>query len=331
MQPFGYPKTGFQGASYFTAENPPQGAVVAFHLKEDLLTKQKARNKREDELEKAGKPVPYPTPAELAAEAREEAPAYFLVVRDASGEVVRRIDAPSTKGIHRVAWDLTYPPADPVALKGPDHPNVYTYFPQGAMAAPGTYTVTLEKRVDGKTSVAAGPQTLEVRAAAATMLTATDRKALDSFLRDATALQRAALGASSLVGETLGRLALVKKAIDASRAADPRLADEARAILRRLQTLQVALDGDRALARRNYPTSPALVDRSGYLVNAHWTSTSAPTATSRRQYDLASADLAKLLGELRPIVEKDLPALEGKLDAVGAPWTPGRVPVWPRR
>jgi hypothetical protein len=199
------------------------------------------------------------------------------------------------------------------------------------MAAPGTYTVTLEKRVEGKTTAAAGRQTFEVRAAASTQLTASDRKALDQFLRDATALQRAALGSSRLVETSLDRLALVKKAIDTSRAADTKLADEARALQERLRVLQVTLDGDAALARRNYPTSPALVDRSGYLVNAHWASTSAPTATSRRQYELASADLTKLLADLRPIVEKDLPALEAKLDAVGAPWTPGRVPVWPRR
>ncbi len=331
MQPFGYPKTGFMGASFYSAENPPQGAVVTIDLKADLVGKQKARNKREEELEKAGKPVPYPTPAELEAEAREEAPAYFLVVKDGKGEVVRRVEVPTTKGIHRVAWDLTYPPADPVALHGPENPNVYTYFPQGAMAAPGTYAVTLEKRVEGHTTTVAGPEKLEVRAAAATLLTAPDRAALDQFLRDATALHRAALGASGLVGETLGRLALIKKAIDASRAADPKLADEARALQQRVQALQVELDGDRALARRNYPTAPALVDRSGYLVNAQWTSTSAPTASSRHQYDLASAELTKVLAELRPLVEKDLPALDSKLDAVGAPWTPGRVPVWPRR
>ncbi len=328
-QQFGYPKTGFQGASFFSAPNPPFGAVFTYDLEADLLSKQKARNKEEEKLEKAGEPVPYPTPAELEAEAREEAPAYFLVVRDAAGNVVRRVDAPTTKGLHRVAWDLSYPPADPVALHPPAHVNVYTYLPQGTMAAPGAYTVTLEKRVDGKTSTAAGPEKFEVKAAAATLLTAPDRQALETFLRDATSLQRAALGTSKLVGDTLDRVALVEKAIDESTAPDPALADEARRIESAMKDLQVELDGDHALARRNYPTPPSLVDRSGYIVFAQWASTSAPTATSRHQYELAGAELTQVLAKVRPLVEDDLPTLEKKLEAVGAPWTPGRVPVWP--
>jgi hypothetical protein len=35
------------------------------------------------------------------------------------------------------------------------------------------------------------------------------------------------------------------------------------------------------------------------------------------------------LPEIRQLVEEDLTALEAKLDAAGAPWTPGRrVPEW---
>ncbi len=38
-----------------------------------------------------------------------------------------------------------------------------------------------------------------------------------------------------------------------------------------------------------------------------------------------------MLDELRTLVESDLVALEEKLEAVGAPWTPGRaIPRWQR-
>ena len=187
------------------------------------------------------------------------------------------------------------------------------------MAAPGpSYGDARKAHRRQDRRPAAGPQTFEVRAAASTMLTASDRKALDQFLRNASALQRAALGASGLVGESLDRLALVKKAIDSSRAADTKLAEEARALQQRLQTIQIALDGDRALARRNSDLT-ALVDRSGYLVNAHWTSTSAPTATSRRQYDIASADLAKLLADLHQGADRSIrPSdFEVEVEAIG--------------
>jgi len=328
-QKLGYRGKGFQGDGLFAAANPPFGAVFTVYVKDDLLDLKKARQKREEEAEKAGKTPPYPTHADFRAEAAEEAPAYFLVVRDESGEVMRRIEAPTEKGLHRVAWDLRWPPPTPARLQPVQLVNAYTFVPTGAMVAPGRFTVTLERRQLGKTTTVAGPEPFEVKPLAASTLTAPDRDALEAFLKQASALARAALGTSNVIGEALGRVALVEKAIDESLATDTTLADEARRIERELKQLEIEVDGDAAVARRNDPTPPALTDRAGYIVGVQWTSTSAPTGSSRRQYELASAELTTVLGKLRPLVERDLPALEAKLDRVGAPWTPGRVPSWP--
>jgi hypothetical protein len=189
--------------------------------------------------------------------------------------------------------------------------------------------VTLERRQAGKTTTIAGPEPFEVGALGATELTAPDREALEQRLREASALRRAALGASALVAEALERVALVKRALDDSSAPDVSLGDEARRIERALRALEIVLDGDAAIARRQEPTPPALTDRANYVADVHYSSTSAPTGTAKRQYELASAELAKVVVELRPLVERDLPALDAKLDQVGAPWTPGRVPQWP--
>jgi photosystem II stability/assembly factor-like uncharacterized protein len=328
-QPLGYRDKAFQGDALYAAPNPPAGAVFTLHLKDDLLSARKARWEREAELEKQKKDAPYPTPAQLSAEALEEEPALFLVVRDAAGEIVRRLDAPTDKGLHRVAWDLRWPPPDPARLDDPKPVNAYTPIPLGPMAAPGRYSVTLEKRIAGRTTPLAGPEAFEVRPVFSTVLTAADRGALERFLRDASAPQRATLGASRVADETLDRLELVARALDDSLAPDTALADEARRIERELHAVQHALDGDPELDRRSIPRPPSLTERTTYIVYAQWNSTSEPTATSRRSYELASAELGRLLASLRPLVERDLPALERRLDAVGAPWTPGRVPAWP--
>ena len=325
----GYPGKGFSGDDLYAAPNPPFGALFTLHIKGDLRSLQKARQAREEELEKEGKTPPYPTHDELRAEAAEEPPAYFLVVHDETGEVVRRLEAPKEKGIHRLAWDLRYPAPNPAQLEPPKLVNAYSSIPEGPLAAPGRFTVSLERRQLGKTVAVASAQPFEVRPLSATALTAPDREALAAFLRSASALQRAALGASRLVAEALARVALVAKAIDSSAAPDTALADEARRIRRALEALEVRLDGDAAIAKRNDPVPPALVDRSTYIVYAHWSSTSTPTGTSRRQYELASAELGEVVSALRQLVASDLGALEARLDAVGAPWTPGRVPIWP--
>ena len=41
--------------------------------------------------------------------------------------------------------------------------------------------------------------------------------------------------------------------------------------------------------------------------------------------------VSEVIGDLRKVVETDLPALHKQLDDAGAPWTPGRkIPDWPK-
>ena len=47
--------------------------------------------------------TPYPTPDELRAESLEEPPAILVTIKDAKGNIVRRLNEPATQGIHRIA------------------------------------------------------------------------------------------------------------------------------------------------------------------------------------------------------------------------------------
>ena len=75
------------------------------------------------------------------------------------------------------------------------------------------------------------------------------------------------------------------------------------------------------------PVPPAIVDRVQQVVNGSWGSTGEPTATHRRNFEIASSELAAVLPKLRQ-AEADLEALEKKAEELGAPWTPGRIPTW---
>jgi hypothetical protein len=46
------------------------------------------------------------------------------------------------------------------------------------------------------------------------------------------------------------------------------------------------------------------------------------------QYTVAAQDFERVLANLRTLVEVDLARLEKEMEAAGAPWTPGRIPVW---
>lgn len=327
-EPLGVPS--YQGASDFVAPNPPFGAVFTYYLEDDVQSRKQRRQAEEGKLEEKGGDVPYPSWQALEAEQREEEPAVLLTVRDDAGHVVRRLDGPVKAGFHRVAWDLRYPPADPASKEPPPEDDFYATRPIGPLAMPGRYSVSLEKRVDGKLVALGEPQAFEAEALGGASLAAPDRAALLAFQRKTARLQRAVLGAAEVVDQTRERIQQIEKALDATPGLEPSLGEELRGLLPRLRDIELALSGGSVQAKHQEPASPSIVDRVQAVVAGHWTTTSAPTETQRHMYDVAAAAFEPVLADLRRLVEADLADVERRAEAAGAPWTPGRVPVWTR-
>ena len=326
--PLGDPGKSQQGDGFFTAPNPPFGAVFTYYLRDELKTKKDARHEQEQEIEKKDGDTFYPPWDALRAETREEDPAIVLTVTDEAGGVVRRITGPVTRGFHRVAWDLRYPAANPTSLAKPAELSPWDRAPAGPLAAPGTYQVTLARRVAGKVTPLAGPVKFSVEALGTSALPPADRSANLALQRKTARLQRAVLGAVESAREAQQRLDHLKKALLDTPAADPRLSDETRSIESRLNDLEEALTGDALLAAKNEPVPPAIQDRVSQVVGGTWYSTSAPTKTHEQCYDIAAAQFAPVLEKLRALIEVDLKRLEEQAETAGAPWTPGRVPTW---
>jgi hypothetical protein len=326
--PLGLRGKAFQGESYFTAPNPPFGAVFTYYLKDEVKTRKKRRQDAEKEAEKKGSAPPYPSHADFRAEAEEEDPAVVLTIADESGAVVRRLEAAAKAGFQRVAWDLRYPPSVPASLKPPRTDNPFVDPPLGPMVLPGRYTASFARRVDGRLVPFGTPVTVD-----ATGLHPVDpaqRTELLGFQQKTARLQRAVLAAISVAETTHDRLQHIKRAIADAPGAPAAWSDEARALEARLRELRIPLEGDRAVAARNEPTAPSISDRVDSIVSGQWTATAAPTETNRQAYEFAAAAFEPVLQGLRALVETDLRALEERLEKAAAPGTPGRLPQWRR-
>jgi photosystem II stability/assembly factor-like uncharacterized protein len=326
-QPLGGRGKSFQGERFYTADNPPFGATVTWYLKDAIKTKKEKRQESEREAEKKGGAVGWPTRAELRAEEEEEAPAIIVTVTDASDNVVRRLTGPVGAGIQRVTWDLRYPAAN---LTAPPPPDADFDFdpPSGPLVMPGTYKVTVAKRVDGVVTQLGPPQQFQVVVEGQENMSTSDHSALVEFQTKAMRLQRAASGATQAANQLKPRLAAIKRAIAETPSLPQRLQDDATALDRRTNEILRALNGDTAARQRNMNTPPSINDRVGYVVGAQRMSISRPTQTQIAQYNAAAQDFESVLGQLRQLIEVDLDKLEKQLEAAGAPWTPGRVPEW---
>ena len=331
--PLGLPEgVSFQGAGQYFANNPPYGAVITYDLKDALKSRKAKRQEADAAAAKKGADATFPSWDALKAEDREEEPAIILEVSDSAGRRVRRLVGPGSAGLHRVAWDLKYQATDPV--NGPPYaldPNFPFSGPPGApWALPGRYTVRMFSRVDGALSPLASPITITIVPAdpSAARLASRDATTLATDLRNAE-LKRSVLGASALVGETLGNLKMLKRAVDETPNADSALIKRVRTVEQRLLDLRETLAGDPTLARRNEHAPPSLLERLSKLGDA-WSGTLEPaTPAQLGQVEIVRGEFGKILSQLQQLYENEFRGLEAAAERAGVPWTSGRMPTLP--
>ncbi len=310
----------FQGAGFFTAPNPPLGVAITYYLKEGLQSREAARRKKESALDRAGKDAPYPSWEELKAEDREEPPAVLLTIRDDAGDVVRRLSGPVSKGLHRVHWEFRYPGFEPVSLSRES---------DGPLALPGEYTVTLSKFVDGEYEELTDKIPFEIETLGFQSLDQEQRRQELAFQRETGELQRTVLGAYAALQAAQEQVRYMKRAIETTPQVNPGLRKEARQLELRVLDVLERFEGDPTKPNRNEPGEPGILSRVRTVVFGHWYTTDGPTQTHRASYGVAKDEYLETVGELRRLLERDIPALGRKLDEANAPWTPGRkLPSW---
>ncbi len=322
-QPLGLANKSFQGESYYTAENPPFGAIFTYYLKEGIKTRKELRKEREKELQEAGEPIPYPSFQEMRAEDQEEDPYLLFTIRDAGGEVVRRIRRPASPGIHRFSWDLRYPPLEPVDLSPGGEPNPFAGESVGPWVVPGTYSVSMSRVMDGIPQEVPGEVEFQVVPLNNATFSARDKEALEAFQKEAGAAQRDILAAARRLGEASDRLRYIKEAIRIAPTMPESALADARALEGRISTVRISLNGDRSVAWRQFETPTSIMGRIGNAVYASFSATQAPSTWQQNELRYAQEGFAEIEPEIDAILA-GLEALEGRLEAAGAPHTPNR-------
>jgi photosystem II stability/assembly factor-like uncharacterized protein len=356
---------GALGTNYFTAPNPPVGAAITYNLKDGYTNKRAERQRRERAAIQRGETPPYPTPEELHVEAEEEPPAILVSIADASGKVVRRMEEPATRGVHRFTWDLraqgvtlapAIPPGGgggggvpsgsggrgggggggggggvPSGSGGGGDEEVIAAFGgrgggTGALVVPGKYTVTLARRVEGVVTPLPGSQTFDVSGEGPS--TNADRQAMADFQEKLARLQKALTATQQAATDAGTRLTSIRRAIDATPTLPFKLREDTMKLERSLGDVNLALSGDRIILAHNEGSPASISEHMQAAQSPTRGTTGRPTRTAIEQYQIASEGLAAEIPKLRKLLETDIKALEKQLDAAGAPPTPGRLPDW---
>ncbi len=320
MQSRGQPS---QGDTAFKVENPPFGATFTYFLAEKALSPKEARNKREKTLQEQGETVPFPGWETLQAEAIAQKPRVLLLVRDATEQPLRWLAGPAEAGLHRISWDLRLAPPDPIQLNNTNPTDPWETPPHGPLVTPGSYNVTLYLQTGAGLEALGTTQSFSVKLLPI-VEAATDLGAVTAFQRTTGELMRRVAGAGVEVGRAEQRLAHVRAALTAAPHADLALFNRVESLGTTLAQFKRRLQGDDVRGKLDEASTPSIRDRVQRLIGGHWQTRQAPTATQRQSLALAEEEFAPVRQELADLIEQTLPQLEADLEALGAPWTPGR-------
>jgi photosystem II stability/assembly factor-like uncharacterized protein len=317
-----------QGSTVYVAKNPEFGATFTYYCKEVPKTLKQLRKEKEKDLLKEKKPVPIPSMDDLRKEDDEVKPYLVFTMTDEEGHEIRKLTKSPSEGINRITWNLHFPSSGPVRLDKNFDPLALG--DDGNMVMPGTYNVTLSQVVRGLETVLAGPVRFRAIVLNNTTLPASDRAELVAFQKKVAELTRAVEGAERYTSDLISRIQSVKQAIFNTPGLPPDLFNRLEQIELQLHDLNWAFYGQqpKASQEENWPAPASISERLSAVSESFWSSTSAVSQTQRDVYASIETDFPALLDQLKKIGEVYLPDIENTLEKAGAPWTPGRIPVW---
>lgn len=325
--PLGFPGLGFQGASFYSAPNPEVGATITYWVKDDWKSLKKKRIAEEKKLQEANKHVPYPTLEQLKKEADEEEPSLLFVIADADGRVIRKYKKSLKAGLHRFTWDFRTARYGPIELTPPSETAPWDEPEKGWMVTPGTYTVTMYKNEGRKLTAVGAPQAVKCVPLNAASIPAAEQVALRAFNEKAGALSRAISAADAHRSQLSDVLPYLEAAVMSLPTPGEDMLAELAAMKATLKQIDEALNGDKLLPKFEGQGRMSLKGRTDLIIGSLWSTTAGPTGTYERAYTEARASFGKVLADLRAAHER-VQAFEARLEQAGAPYTPGRMPVW---
>ncbi len=313
-------KKGSQGAQLFTAPNPPFGAVFTYYIGKDYKTLAELRKEKEKKLTEENEDIPFPGWEKLDAEQLQKKPKIILTVKDTAGNVVRKIDGPAKKGFHRVSWDLKT--ASKRAIN-PDQINS-NWQPEGFMAEPGQYTVTLSKQIDGDVKKLSEPIEFDVEVLRKGALEGASPEEVVAFWKSLEELQGKMSAVSIAIKETNKKLQAMERALSRTDVDPTVLNTKMHNIKMKLARLRLEFFGSRAKSEVGERNNPTINNRISAARMGTSNSTYGPTPTHKRSLEIAQTEFKALKAQLTEIMEHNIPTVEKELKELGAPWIPGQ-------
>jgi hypothetical protein len=282
----------FYGARY-SASNPPRGTPIRYYLRESV-GEEEASSEGDGDGD-SGEPG-----------------GFTLTITDGEGEVVRTLEAPSEAGINEALWDWRHDaPYEPEEGQGGGGGGgFFGGAPQGPVALPGTYTVSMTVGEETFTG------TLRIEADPRRPMTHADRMARHEALMSLHQMAQPLYDATRAVRRLNDQLDEAEGLLEEHEDVPESLSETLSAIQEELEEIDDDLGEVRGWAR---------------VANSIQQSSTLPTEDQLWQVDAAWEAAPGLIERLNAIITERMPAFNAMLDEEGVRPDPGEAVTVPRR
>ncbi|GAA0858907.1 VPS10 domain-containing protein [Aliiglaciecola litoralis] len=307
--------TESHGDFEYRAQNPDFGATFTYYLRDGVKSlKEQREEKEKNALEKDKYPL-YPAWDTVENELREAEPSVYLIIKNTQGDIVRKVNAKTEKGLHRVNWDLRLPSANALGSSPGFFGDV------GPLAAPGSYTATLYSTVNGKTRELTESVNFKVKPLhQETVPGGVSPQQRSALLLQVEDLRRQVSMANIQLEDLSAQLKSFRKALDRSTAVTSEMETRYENLRQAVFAAQETLYGQES--RSGMGTPPASIASRLFMIEFARANTWGLTSTQKQQMVIVQDALNVLQPQLNHLIETEFPAFKQSLLEAGAPWMP---------
>ena len=306
-------RVGSQGDGEYKAPNAPFGARFTYFMADKVKSLKDLRKEKEKTN------VTFPEWNALEKETNQETPQILLIIKDTSGKIVNTVRGTNSKGFNRVNWKLNYPDKRGERLSGKGD-GIGT---GNILVTPGTYSVTLVKRVDGETIVLQEPQEFKVVPLYEGTLPRKSFDEINQFREDVVAFQQDLTATNILMNKLFQKIAAMKRAANKTTAPNDVLLNDINTARIELLSIQKELRGDPVKGEVGEKSNPTAND-GGSIPWRAFGNTYGPTGTHKKLLSRVKSQLSKVKSKLTVVSENTIPKIEESLQEAGAPWIEGQ-------
>lgn len=311
---------GNSGAQLYTAPNPEYGPVFTYYLSKHYTTQKQKRKKAESQLKRSGANPEFTNWEDIEKERREPQPKIILTIKNSEGNVVRRIETEPKVGFNRIAWNMHYPSKmveNSFNLK--TQKGFINVYPGEFLAAPGNYTVTLSKRINGEIVELAGPNKFELVRLHQGAIKGAEPTEGEAFYNELADLYKEVSAAELTLVKFRKKADAMQKALARSRAKTGDIDKELYSLIQKLYVLDEKLQGNQSRNEIGEKTPPTVKSRIMAVTMGVLQSTYGPTPTHKKTFAIAQKEFKMIHTELEEVRNSVIPAIEKKLMEADAP------------